>query len=292
MKSWIATGFLLIATAAVAGNESLRIAALGQLRAIAEPLFERGQSTEPSFDGFYAAMVEELPPQARAERALELSINRFAGASEYVIQHAQSWRGQIEINPRLTTLITTAINAPLIEIRMAGFEMHLAEYNLEKSPQEVDRLIDRLVADPQDAGPWALWSMALIGARGVDRERVFDELLLAIDHPEIHVRRWAVESLAKFGGMEVIEPLLAIAVEDSSAIVRERAFCGLAQSGTLHVAERYGAIPGLLAIAEHPQSQPQTLEWTYQALREISNVHEVSDDPAAWRNLLADLKLL
>ena len=292
MKSWIATGFLLIATAAVAGNESLRIAALGQLRAIAEPLFERGQSTEPRFDQFYAAMVEELPPQARAERALELSINRFAGASEYVIQHAQSWRGQIETNPRLTTLITTAINAPLIEIRMAGFEMHLAEYNLEKSPQEVDRLIGRFVEDPQDAGPWALWSMALIGARGVDRERVFDELLLAIDHPEIRVRRWAVDSLAKFGGMEVIEPLLAIAVEDSSAIVRERAFCGLAQSGTLHVAERYGVIPGLLAIAEHPQSNAQTLSWTYQALREISNVHEVSDDPAAWRDLLADIELL
>ncbi len=292
MKRWIATAVLLITTATVAATEPLRIAALNQLRSIAEPLFERGPSTEPRFDDFQTAMVEQLPPQARAERALELSINRFAGAAEYVIENAQSWRGQIEPGPRLDALITTAINAPLIEIRMAGFEMHLTQYDLEKSPHEVNRLIDRLEEDPHGAGPWALWSMAVIGARGVDRERVFDELLLAVDHQEIGVRQWAVESLAKFGGVEVVEPLLAIAVEDSSAIVRERAFCGLAQSGTLQVAERYAAIPGLLAIAENPQSSTQTLNWTYQALREISSVHEMPDDPVAWRLLLADLELL
>jgi HEAT repeat protein len=292
MNGWIATGFLLIAAAAVAGNEPPRIAAVDQLRAVAEPLFERGQSTEPRFDRFHAAMVEGMPPQARAERALELSINRFEGAAEYVIQDAQSWRGQFEPNPRLDALITTAINAPLIEIRMAGFEMHLAQYDLEKSPEEVDRLIDRLHADPQGAGPWALWSMAVIGARGVDRERVFDELLLAVNHPEIRLRRWAVDSLAKLGGVEVVDPLLAVAVEDSSAVVRERAFCGLAHSGTLHVAERYAAIPGLLAIAESPQSQPQTLQWTFQALREISGVYGIPEDPVAWRDLLTDLELL
>ena len=163
---------------------------------------------------------------------------------------------------------------------------------MEKSADEVARLIEELEADPQGAGPWALWSMAVIGARGVDRERVFDELLLAVNHPETNVRRWAVDALAKFGGTEVIEPLLTIAVEDPSPVVRERAFCGLAQSGTLHVAERYSAIPGLLAIAEDPQAQPRTLDRTYQALREISNAYEVPDDPAAWRDLLVELELL
>lgn len=292
MKTWMATGFSLLAVAAVAANEPLRIATLEQLRGIAEPLLERGQSTEPRFDAFQAAMVEQLLPQARAERALELSINRYTGAAEYVIENAQTWRGQIEPSPRLDALITTAINAPLIQIRMAGFEVHLAQYDLEKSPEEVDRLIDRLYEDPEGAGPLALWSMALIGARGVDRERVFDELLVATRQQGIPVRRWAVESLAKLGGVEVVEPLLAIAVEDSSAMVRERAFCGLAQSGTLHVAERYAAIPGLLAIAEDPRSNAQTLNWTYQALREISDMHEMPDDPVAWRGLLADLEML
>lgn len=292
MKGWIATGFSLVAITALAASDPLRMPALDQLRSLAEPLIQRGRSTEPRFDEFHAVMVRNLPPQARAERALELAINRYAGASEYVIEHAQSWRGQIEPSERLDALIITAINAPLIEIRMAAFEVHLAQYDLEKSSEQVDYLVDRLYQNPEGAGPWALWSMALIGARGVDRERVFDELLVAARQQEIPVRRWAVESLAKFGGVEVIEPLLAIAVEDSSAIVRERAFCGLAQSGTLHVAERYAAIPGLLAIAEDPQSSVQTLNWTYQALREISDVHDMPDDPVAWRGFLADLELL
>jgi len=292
MKSWIATGLTLVALTTVAANEPFRTAALDQLRVIAEPLIERGRTTEPRFDAFQAAMVKQLPPQARAERALELSINRYVGAPQYVIDNAQSWRGQIAPSPRLDALITTAINAPLIEIRMAGFEIHLVQYDLEKSPEEVDRLIDRLYADPEGAGPWALWSMALIGARGVDRERVFDELLVATRQQDAPVRRWAVESLAKLGGVEVIEPLLAIAVEDSSAVVRERAFCGLAESGTLHVAERYAALPGLLAIAEDPQSSTQTLDWTYQALREISDTHDMPNDPVVWRGLLADLEML
>jgi len=292
MKGWIASCVFLIATAAVAENSSLRVAALDHLRTIAEPLFEQGQSTEPRFDQFYAGMVEQMPPQARAERALELSINRFAGAAEYVVDHAQSWRGRIRPNERLDTLITTAINAPFIETRMAGFEMHLAQYDLEKSPQEIDHLIDRLNEDPQGAGPWALWSMAVIGARGVDRERIFDELLLASHHQEIVVRHWAVESLAKLGGLEVIDPLLEIAVGDASANVRERAFCGLAQSGTLHVAERYAALPGLLAIIENPQWDAQTHQWTYRALREISSAYDMPDDPSAWRELLLDLQIL
>ena len=58
------------------------------------------------------------------------------------------------------------------------------------------------------------------------------------------------------------------------------------------MAERYAAFPGLLAIAEDPQTNAQTLNWTYQALREISGVHEMPNEPGAWRGLLADLEML
>lgn len=292
MKRWITTVLSLAAVAAVAANEPIRMAALEQFRSIAEPLLGNGPATEPRFDEFHAAMVEQLPPQLRAERALELSINRYDGAAQYVIESAPYWRGTFEPSARLDALITTAINAPLLETRMAGFEIHLAQYGLEKSPQEIDRLLDRLFEDPQGAGPWALWSMAVIGARGVDRERVFDELLLATRYPDAYVRRWAVDSLAKLGGAEVIEPLLEIAIEDDSSAVRERAFCGLAESGTLHVAERYLAVPGLLAIAEDSLSDVQTLDWTYQAMREITGLHEVPDDPLAWREYLLELGVI
>lgn len=282
----------LITAGAFAGSPALRSAALNQLRAIAQPLFEKGAATEPRFDAFYAGMVEALPPQERAERALELAINRYDGAAEYTMQNAQLWRKQIKPSERLTTLLTTAINSGLIEVRMAAFEVHLAQYDLEKSAAEVDRLTERLLADPKGTGPWALWNMAAIGARGVDRERVFDRLLSATRESDLAVRGWAVDALAEFGGVEVIDPLLDIAVRDKSPSVRERAFCGLAQSGTLHIAERYEAVPGLLKIAENPQSDRQTLEWTYQALREITGIYDLPDDATRWRDQLARVGLL
>jgi hypothetical protein len=34
------------------------------------------------------------------------------------------------------------------------------------------------------------------------------------------------------------------------------------------------------------------LNWTYKALREISDMHEMPDDPVAWRGLLAELEML
>ena len=79
----VAMGLCLITAGAFATSPALRSAAISQLRSLAEPLFEQGEATEPHFDAFYAGMVEALPPQERAERALELAINRYTGAAEY-----------------------------------------------------------------------------------------------------------------------------------------------------------------------------------------------------------------
>jgi hypothetical protein len=292
MKRLAALVLCLITVVAFAASDDLRAVAIAQLRSIAEPLFEHGESTDARFDAFYASMVEALPPQQRAERALELAINRYAGAAEYVMATAQSWRGQIAPSTQLTALITTAMNAPRLEIRMAAYELHLAQYDLDKTPQEVDRLLERLRADREGTGPWALWNIAVIGARGVDRERIFNELLLATREPDETQRRWAVDSLAKFGGVEIVAPLLELAARDTSALVQERAFCGLAMSATLHMAERYTAVPGLLQIAENPQSNKQTRAWSFQALREISGLYQVADETPAWRDALGKAGLL
>ncbi len=282
----------LTTAGAFASSPALRSTAIAGLRSIAEPLFEHGEASEPRFDAFFADMVDALPAQERAERALELAINRYTGAAEYVLQNAQSWRGNIKPNERLTALLNTAINAPLIEVRMAGFEVDLAQYDLEKSAAEVDRLNERFSSDPHNAGPWALWNMAALGARGIDRERVFTFLLSAIQHDDEYVRHWAVDALGKFGGVEIIAPLLDLAVHDRSAKVREEAFCGLAESGTLHIVERYEAVPGLMAIAESARSDRQTLDWTFQALREISGVRDLPNDPRQWRERLERAALI
>jgi HEAT repeat protein len=292
MRRTIILALCLITTGAFATSSELRKVALEQLRAIAEPLFQHGESTAPHFDAFYTDMVESLPPQERAERALELAINRFTGAADYVTTNAASWSGTIKPSERLTALIRTAVESPLIEVRMAGFEANLAEYSIQKTNKSVDDLLKALNEDPKKFGPWSLWNLALIGARGVDRERIFHNLVFFSHATDASMRQHAVDALAKLGGAEAVAPLLDIAAHDQSMAVRERAFCGLAESGTLLLAERYMAVPGLLAIAQDPNADKQTHAWTYQALREITGVHNVPDDADAWRPQLEKLRLL
>lgn len=292
MKRWLLLLLGLATAGAFAASPALRIAAIAQLRSIAEPLFEKGAATEPRFDAFYAGMVESLPPQEKVEHALELAINRREGASEYVMQNAQGWRGTFKPSSKLSTLINTAGDSPLIEVRMASFEVHLAEYGLEKSTAQVDSLLQRMANDPKGSSAWVLWNIAIIGARGVDRERIHRELLSSLHTGDETLRRWAVDALAKFGGVESIAPLLDVAAREKSAIVRERAFCALAQSGTFHVAERYEAVPGLFAIASDAQADHQSVAWAYQALREITSIHDLQNDAEQWRARLAEANLL
>ena len=290
-KTFILLSFFLSA-GVLASNEAVRTYVIEQYRSIIEPLFSSGESTQPKFDTFYTAMVEELPFQQRAERSLELAVNRFEGAPDYILKHADTWHGEIESNQRLQTLTTTALNSPLIEIRMAGFELYLAQYDVDKTPEKVDRLIKQFERKPEKNAGGALWAMAAIAARGVDRVKVFDVLIDAIGNNNDKIRRAAVEALARFGGEEIIEPLLFVAQNDTSTYIQERAFCGLAQTGTLQVVERYAALPTLIQLAHDPNSTDQELGWVYQALKEISSFYDVPNDPVAWEERLIDVGML
>jgi hypothetical protein len=282
---------LLVSAAAVAAHGDVR-GMVAALRSLAEPLFGHGEAIAPRFDAFYTAMVEALEPQERTERALELAIDGYQGAPDYVVEKAQGWRRQFKSTERLEALLHTALNSRRIEVRMAAFELSLAEFDLEKSSAEIDRLIARRSADPKGAGPWALWNISMIGARGIERERVYAILTDALHDNDELQRRWAVDAMARFGGEEVVGPLLDIAAHDRSVAIQERAFCGLAQSGTLHLAERYRAVPGLLAIAEDQSATKQQHAWAFQALREITETYDVPADAAAWRVALGRAGLL
>jgi hypothetical protein len=292
MKKIIFTVLILINVVVFASNENWRNLVIAQFREISEPLFEHGQATKPQFDTFYTVMVEGFPIQQQAEKSLEFAINRFEGASEYVIENAQLWNGDIQYTKRLNTLVDLAVNSPLIETRMAGFEMYLSANRLEKTVGQIDNIIMRFERNPEANAPWSMWAIAAIAARGVDRDRVFDELLFQTSSNNPKIRRWAVDGLSRFGGEEVVVPLLEIAQYDSSPIIQERAFCGLASSGTLNVAERYSALKGLLEIAQDSNTNQQTLSWVFQALKEISHIYSLDDDIESWEKKLTELSLL
>ncbi|VAW18427.1 hypothetical protein MNBD_BACTEROID05-106 [hydrothermal vent metagenome] len=292
MKKIIFLILILINVVVFANNEDWRNLVIAQFREISEPLFNYGEATQPQFDIFYTDMVERYPTQMQAEKALEYAINRFDGASDYVLENAEIWKGQISNSTKLNTLIDLAVNSPLIEVRMAGFEMYLAENNFDKTEEQIDNILQRFQKAPEKNAGWAMWAIGAIAARGIDRDRVFDELIYTTTDPNPEIRRSAVNGLSRFGGEEVVLPLLEIAQYDSSPIIQERAFCGLAQTGTLNVAERYSALSGLLSIAQDPQSNQQTLDWTYQALKEISHIYTLADESDLWEKKLKSLNLV
>jgi len=71
--------------------------------------------------------------------------------------------------------------------------------------------------------------------------------------------------------------------DDPSPMIRERAACGLAQSGMLSEQQRRRAVPLLLDFLDDHSLDPETTKWVYQALRDITG-QSLPHDPAAWRN--------
>jgi HEAT repeat protein len=227
--------------------------------------------------------LDSMSAQSQAELLLERSINHFRGANEQISARVDRWRGNIQLNSRLNNLFTTAINSDDLVVRTAGLEVDLAARNLEKTSATVDRLEGEARAGAQGPRANALWDLGLLGNRGVEPARVAQILLSAIHDENVNVRYWAVEGLAYLGTDEVIAPLLDVFHDDPSPTIRERAACGLAQSGMLSEKQRHTALPRLLDYAGDYGLDPQTRGWVFQALRDITG-QSLPHEPTVWRH--------
>ena len=227
-------------------------------------------------------LLEGMPPQAAAELLLERSINHYAGANQQIAQRVNGWRGRIELNERLNGLFVTAINSNDLTVRVAGIEIDIAARNLTKASATVDSLEPTARSADQGRRVNAMWDLALIGNRGVEQARIREILLAGIHDDNENIRYWAVEGLAYLATDDTIGPLLDIFHDDPSAAIRERAACGLAQSGMFSAEQRRTAVPTLLDFAQDGALDDQTREWVFQALRDITG-QTLSHDAHAWR---------
>jgi hypothetical protein len=228
------------------------------------------------------AALDEMPAQSQAELLLERAINHYKGANDQIAARVDGWRGRITIDGRLRTLFTTAINSDDLTVRVAGIEVDIAGRNLIKDSSTIDRL--EPVARFGEQGPRAnaLWDIALVGNRGVDQERVAEILLGSIHDQNVNIRYWAVEGLAYLATDAAIAPLLDVFHDDASPMIRERAACGLAQSGMFSAEQRRTAIPRLLDFAGDGALDAETRTWVFQALRDITG-QSLPHDAARWR---------
>jgi hypothetical protein len=230
--------------------------------------------------------LDGTPPQRQAELLLERAINHYRGAHAEILARVKGWRGRITLDERLNRLFVTAINSDDLDVRVAGIEIDIAARDLIKNGSTVDRL--ESVARTGEQGPRvnAMWDLALIGNRGVEPERVFEILMASLHHENQNIRYWAVEGLAFLAADAAIEPLLDMFHDDPSPMIRERAACGLAQSGMFSAVQRRTAIPRLLDFADDSALDDQTRGWVFQALRDITG-ESLPHDGHAWRQWYA-----
>jgi hypothetical protein len=261
---------LSLASAGVAGQHGVRASA-AQGKASASVLSEHEMD-----------VLDAMTPQQQAELLLERSINHYRGANAQIEARVDAWRGKITLNDRLHNLFLTGINSDDLTVRAAALEVDIAARDLEKNSATVDRL--EPVAREGTQGPRAnaLWDLGLLGNRGVEPERIAQILLGSIHDENVNVRYWAVEGLAYLATDETILPLLEIFRSDASPLIRERAACGLAQSGMLSQKQRRTAVPKLLDFADEFSLDSEMRLWVFQALRDITG-QSLPHDPVAWR---------
>jgi HEAT repeat protein len=226
--------------------------------------------------------LDSMSPQSQAVLLLERSINHFRGANEQISKRAGGWMGQLKLEGRLHDLFTTALNSDDLVVRVAAVEVDLAARNVERSPASVDRLEPAARDGAQGPRANALWDLALLGNRGIQPERIRLILMGGIHDPNVNIRYWAVEGLAYLATDDVVAPLLETLRDDPSPLIRERAACGLAQSGMLNDHQRRSAVPRLLEYADDGGMDRQTHEWVFQALRDITG-QTLPHDAQAWR---------
>jgi HEAT repeats len=227
--------------------------------------------------------LDHQTPQRQAEVLLERAVNHYEGANDQIAARVEGWWGKLKFTPQFNALITTALNSNDLRVRTAGIELDLAAMGAIKSPATIERLAQNAESGPRSQRVWALWELGLLGNRGVEPQRVNEILVSQLQDSDPEVRHWAVEGLAYLGTNETIAPLLKTFHDDSSAMVRERAGCSLAQSGMLTQEQRRSTIPQLLDYADDSSLDAQTHGWVYQALRDITG-QSLPNESSSWRS--------
>jgi hypothetical protein len=281
-----AAASLLVGTVAV-GSGPLR-AASGSIARLVSVQDAPKPASASVLSEHEVAALDGMPPQSQAELLLERAINHYSGASHQIAARVDGWRGRISLGGRLNNLFLTAINSDDLTVRVAGIEVDIAARNLIKDSSTVDRLEPVARLGGQGARANALWDLALVGNRGVSPDRIADILLSSVHDQNVNIRYWAVEGLAYLATDGAVAPLLDVLHDDSSPMIRERAACGLAQSGMFSAEQRRTAVPRLLDFAGDGALDAETRSWIFQALRDITG-QSLPHDATRWRQWYASV---
>lgn len=212
-----------------------------------------------------------------------MAVAKSDGATDQISSRVGRWQGKLKWDSQIATLTTAALNSNDMRVRESAIEVELAAYGLGKNFASLEYLLRTAESPDHSQKIWALWALGLIGNRRVQADRVVEVLTNHLKDSDEESRRWAVEGLSLVGSTSAIAPLLATMHDDPSPTVRERAACGLAESGMFTQEQRLSVVPQLLNYTDDPSLDAQTHNWAFLALSDITHQH-LPHDSAAWRN--------
>ena len=226
--------------------------------------------------------LDRMYPQKQAETLLQQAVSHSPGAVDQISSRVEQWNGKVQWNAQIANLSTAALNSDDLRVRESGVEVELAAYGLAKNSQSVEYLLKTVDSPDHAQKIWALWALGLMANRGVETARVLEVLISHLNDNDTESRHWAVESLALSGTDAAIAPLLKAMHDDDSPLVRERAACGLAESGLFTPEQRMTAVPQLIEYSDDQSLDAPAHEWAFHALKDITH-QSLGNDSGAWR---------
>jgi hypothetical protein len=234
-----------------------------------------------------AERMVALPAQEQAEELLERAIGHDQRSLELFEQQVESWVGHIRLTDHMRQLERRSEFSSDLRVRYANGDINLTLDGWQKNEQAAGMLIDRAQTDLHYR-PAAVYFLGMLAGRGIAYDRIHPVLLDYAKHdPDASVRLWAVEGMRYLGKNEALDELFESFTHDPSNNVRERAGCNLSDCGNFTRLQRMRMVPKFLDLVADPSTNAQMKNWSYMALREITDAN-VPVDPQAWKNWYRD----
>jgi HEAT repeats len=286
MFGWQVWRFSTLKAAASAARANK--ARTNPLRAVATANIVPPRHAAPaSMTNAEAERVLALPSQEQAEDLLERAIRHDQRARELFEHQVERWVGHINLSDHMKQLERRSEFSSDLRVRYINADINLTLDGWQKNDQAAEMLIERAHSDLHYR-PAAVYFLGMLAGRGVAYDRIHPVLLNYAKHdPDAYVRQWAVEGMRYLGKAEALDELFESFAQDPADSVRERAGCNISDCGNFTRLQRMRMVPKFLDLIANPSTSAQMKNWSYMALREITDAN-VPADPQAWKNWYRD----
>ncbi|MGA7440609.1 MAG: HEAT repeat domain-containing protein, partial [Candidatus Sulfotelmatobacter sp.] len=229
--------------------------------------------------------LQTLPEQSQAEELLDRAIHHDARALDLFEQNIGLWH-DLRRTAEMNELERRSQFSTDLRVRYANADLNLVINGVPKTEVSADALITQAQADPAHRA-YSVYAMGMLAGRGVGYDRIYPVLVdYARNDSNPEVRQWAVEGMRYLGTDEALDQLFASFTRDPSDAVRDRAGCNVSDCGNFTRKQRMRMVAKLIELAADPQITPQMRNWTFLALREITD-ETLPADASAWRTWYA-----